>query len=134
MFSSSILSKFHPVNQLQPFNSVQARTHHPKSAREVRGERLCFLVPGLDFHILVCASNVRDLIERVIYICYRRIEEMDRNVDYPSRKRRFAVYNSPSTRYNPPICIQNSVDEITQISPVVSPFPSANWWEREGGD
>uniref|UniRef100_A0A0N7ASB2 NADH dehydrogenase [ubiquinone] iron-sulfur protein 3 n=1 Tax=Gnetum gnemon TaxID=3382 RepID=A0A0N7ASB2_GNEGN len=56
-------------------------------------------------------------------------------VDYPSRKRRFeVVYNSPSTRYNPRIRVQTSVDEITRISSVVSLFPSAGWWEREVWD
>nr|QXE43863.1 NADH dehydrogenase subunit 9 [Cunninghamia lanceolata]BDG69829.1 NADH dehydrogenase subunit 9 [Cunninghamia lanceolata var. konishii] len=58
-----------------------------------------------------------------------------RGVDYPSRRRRFeAVHNSPSTRYNPRIRVQTSVDEITRISPVVSPFPSAGRWEREVWD
>ena len=58
-----------------------------------------------------------------------------RGVDYPSRKRRFeVVYNSLSTRYNPRIRVQTSVDEITRISPVVSPFPSAGRWEREVWD
>ena len=58
-----------------------------------------------------------------------------RGVDYPSRKRRFeVVHNSPSTRYNPRIRVQTSVDEITRISPVVSPSPSAGRWEREVWD
>nr|YP_001661408.1 NADH dehydrogenase subunit 9 [Cycas taitungensis]QXE43867.1 NADH dehydrogenase subunit 9 [Cycas revoluta]BAF98410.1 NADH dehydrogenase subunit 9 [Cycas taitungensis] len=58
-----------------------------------------------------------------------------RGVDYPSRKRRFeVVHNSPSTRYNPRIRVRTSVDEITRISPVVSPFPSAGRWEREVWD
>nr|QXE43915.1 NADH dehydrogenase subunit 9 [Ephedra przewalskii] len=58
-----------------------------------------------------------------------------RGVDYPSRTRRFAVvYNSTSTRYSPRICVQTCVDEITRISPVVRPFPSACWWEREVWD
>lgn len=58
-----------------------------------------------------------------------------RGVDYPSRERRFeAVHNLPSTRYNPRIRVQTSVDEITRISPVVSPFPSAGRWEREVWD
>nr|BDC46283.1 NADH dehydrogenase subunit 9 [Sciadopitys verticillata] len=56
-------------------------------------------------------------------------------VDYPSRKRRFeAVHNLPSTRYDPRIRIQTSVDEITRISPAVSPFPSAGRLEREVWD
>lgn len=56
-------------------------------------------------------------------------------VDYPSRKRRFeVVYNLLSTRYNSRIRVQTSVDEITQISSVVSLFPSAGWWEREVWD
>jgi len=58
-----------------------------------------------------------------------------RGVDYPSRKRRFeVVYNLLSTRYNSRIRVQTSVDEITQISSVVSLFPSAGWWEREVWD
>nr|YP_010437978.1 NADH dehydrogenase subunit 9 [Geum urbanum]UTB64311.1 NADH dehydrogenase subunit 9 [Geum urbanum] len=56
-------------------------------------------------------------------------------VDYPSRKRRFeVVYNLLSTRYNSRIRVQTSADEVTRISPVVSLFPSAGWWEREVWD
>uniref|UniRef100_A0A251TJK0 Putative NADH:ubiquinone oxidoreductase, 30kDa subunit n=1 Tax=Helianthus annuus TaxID=4232 RepID=A0A251TJK0_HELAN len=45
-------------------------------------------------------------------------------VDHPSRKRRFeVVYNLLSTRYNSCIRVQTSADEVTRISPVVSPFP-----------
>ncbi|KAL0307643.1 UNVERIFIED_CONTAM: NADH dehydrogenase [ubiquinone] iron-sulfur protein 3 [Sesamum angustifolium] len=56
-------------------------------------------------------------------------------VDYPSRKRRFeVVYNLLSTRYNSRIRVQTSADEVTRISPVVSPFPSAGRWEREVWD
>ncbi|KAI3693007.1 hypothetical protein L6452_32833 [Arctium lappa] len=56
-------------------------------------------------------------------------------VDHPSRKRRFeVVYNLLSTRYNSRIRIQTSADEVTRISPVVSPFPSAGRWEREVWD
>uniref|UniRef100_A0A7N0VKN1 NADH:ubiquinone oxidoreductase 30kDa subunit domain-containing protein n=1 Tax=Kalanchoe fedtschenkoi TaxID=63787 RepID=A0A7N0VKN1_KALFE len=56
-------------------------------------------------------------------------------VDHPSRKRRFeVVYNLLSTRYNSRIRVQTSVDEVTRISPVVSPFPSAGRWEREVWD
>ncbi|KAH0446644.1 hypothetical protein IEQ34_024509 [Dendrobium chrysotoxum] len=47
-------------------------------------------------------------------------------VDHPSRKRRFSVvHNLLSTRYNSRIRVQTSADEVTRISPVVSPFPSA---------
>ncbi|KAJ0441558.1 putative NADH:ubiquinone reductase (H(+)-translocating) [Helianthus annuus] len=53
-------------------------------------------------------------------------------VDHPSRKRRFeVVYNLLSTRYNSRIRVQTSADEVTRISLVVSPFPSAGRWERE---
>ncbi|CAL9085299.1 unnamed protein product [Musa textilis] len=53
-------------------------------------------------------------------------------VDHPSRKHRFeVVHNLLSTRYNSRICVQTSADEVTRISPVVSLFPSAGWWERE---
>ncbi|KAF8364955.1 hypothetical protein HHK36_031398 (mitochondrion) [Tetracentron sinense] len=53
-------------------------------------------------------------------------------VDHPSRKRRFeVVHNLLSTRYNSRIRVQTSADEVTRISPVVSPFPSAGRWERE---
>ncbi|CAH1417208.1 unnamed protein product [Lactuca virosa] len=56
-------------------------------------------------------------------------------VDHPSRKRRFeVVYNLLSTRYNSRIRVQTSADEVTRISPVVSPFPSAGRWEREVWD
>ena len=56
-------------------------------------------------------------------------------VDHPSRKRRFeVVYNLLSTRYNSCIRVQTSADEVTRISPVVSPFPSAGRWEREVWD
>ncbi|KAI5639241.1 hypothetical protein M9H77_00566 [Catharanthus roseus] len=56
-------------------------------------------------------------------------------VDYPSRKRRFeVVYNLLSTRYNSRIRVQTCADEVTRISPVVSLFPSAGWWEREVWD
>nr|GEW03705.1 NADH dehydrogenase subunit 9, mitochondrial [Tanacetum cinerariifolium] len=44
------------------------------------------------------------------------------------------VYNLLSTRYNSRIRVQTSVDEVTRISPVVSPFPSAGRWEREVWD
>uniref|UniRef100_A0A7G3UXD5 NADH dehydrogenase [ubiquinone] iron-sulfur protein 3 n=1 Tax=Nietneria paniculata TaxID=479631 RepID=A0A7G3UXD5_9LILI len=56
-------------------------------------------------------------------------------VDHPSRKLRFeVVHNLLSTRYNSRICVQTSADEVTRISPVVSPFPSAGRWEREVWD
>nr|ULQ69308.1 NADH dehydrogenase subunit 9 [Eriocaulon cinereum] len=56
-------------------------------------------------------------------------------VDHPSRKRRFeVVHNLLSTRYNSRIRVQTSADEVTRISPVVSPFPSAGRWEREVWD
>ncbi|KAI3681472.1 hypothetical protein L6452_36269 [Arctium lappa] len=56
-------------------------------------------------------------------------------VDHPSRKRRFeVVYNLLSTRCNSRIGVQTSADEVTRISPVVSPFPSAGRWEREVWD
>jgi hypothetical protein len=52
-------------------------------------------------------------------------------VDHPSRKRRFeVVHNLLSTRYNSHIRVQTSADEVTRISSVVSPFPSAGRWER----
>eukprot|EP01018_Ginkgo_biloba_P003204 Gb_21031 [translate_table: standard] len=58
-----------------------------------------------------------------------------RGVDYPSQKRRFeVVHNSPSTRYNPHIRVQTSVEEITRISLIVSPSPSVGRWEREVWD
>ncbi|KAG6467779.1 hypothetical protein ZIOFF_074286 (mitochondrion) [Zingiber officinale] len=56
-------------------------------------------------------------------------------VDHPSRKLRFeVVHNLLSTRYNSRIRVQTSADEVTRISPVVSPFPSAGRWEREVWD
>ena len=56
-------------------------------------------------------------------------------VDHPSRKRRFeVVHNLLSTRYNSRFRVQTSADEVTRISPVVSPFPSAGRWEREVWD
>jgi len=67
-------------------------------------------------------------------MCFQVLIDIYR-VDYPSQKRRFeAVYNSPSTRYNPCIRVQTIVDEITRISLVVNPFPSAGRWEREVWD
>eukprot|EP01018_Ginkgo_biloba_P036762 Gb_09469 [translate_table: standard] len=54
-------------------------------------------------------------------------------VDYPS-KRFEVVHNSPSTRYNPHIHVQTNVDEIIQISLVVSPSPSVDRWEGEVWD
>ncbi|KAI3984880.1 hypothetical protein MKX01_004648 [Papaver californicum] len=57
-------------------------------------------------------------VQVLIYIC---------GVDHPSRKRRFeVVHNLLSTRYNSRIHVQNSANEITQISPVVSSFPSVD--------
>nr|GEZ73470.1 NADH dehydrogenase subunit 9, mitochondrial [Tanacetum cinerariifolium] len=56
-------------------------------------------------------------------------------VDHPSQKRRFeVVYNLLSIRYNTRIRVQTSVDEVTRISLVVSPFPSVGRWEREVWD
>ncbi|KAK4414709.1 NADH dehydrogenase [ubiquinone] iron-sulfur protein 3 [Sesamum alatum] len=56
-------------------------------------------------------------------------------VDYPSRKRRFeVVYNLLSSRYNSHIRVQTSADEVTRISPIVSPFPSVGRWEQEVWD
>ncbi|KAH7511607.1 hypothetical protein FEM48_ZijujMtG0003200 (mitochondrion) [Ziziphus jujuba var. spinosa] len=74
-------------------------------------DRLCVLYPKVQVSIDICG------------------------VDYPSRKRRFeVVYNLLSTRYNSRIRVQTSADEVTRISPVVSLFPSAGWWEREVWD
>ncbi|KAI3919664.1 hypothetical protein MKX01_039719 [Papaver californicum] len=61
------------------------------------------------------------------------------NTDYPFPLLCFlklfeVVHNLLSTRYNSRIRVQTSADEVTRISPVVSPFPSAGRWEREVWD
>ncbi|GKC22202.1 NADH dehydrogenase subunit 9, partial [Tanacetum coccineum] len=88
-------------------------------------------------------------------ICYRKKEEESN--DFPNfvrKKNQFVragaekqstkwvpvvhkfevVYNLLSTRYNSRIRVQTSADEVTRISPIVSPFPSAGRWEREVWD
>ncbi|PWA52960.1 NADH dehydrogenase subunit 9, mitochondrion [Artemisia annua] len=56
-------------------------------------------------------------------------------VDHPSQKQRFEmVYDLLSTCYNSHIRVQTGADEVTRISLVVGPFPSAGQWEREVWD
>ncbi|BAT16904.1 Os12g0422971, partial [Oryza sativa Japonica Group] len=55
-------------------------------------------------------------------------------IDRRLRRRFEVVHNLLSTQYNSRIRVQTSADEVTRISPVVSPFPSAGRWEREVWD
>lgn len=56
-------------------------------------------------------------------------------VDYSERKYRFEIfYNLLSLQYNNRITVTTSVMETINLKSIVSIFPNANWYEREGWD
>ncbi|KAM7528403.1 hypothetical protein LguiB_031813 [Lonicera macranthoides] len=98
----------------------------PKKERSEHGNRFD-TNKNYPFHLL-CFFKLHTYtrVQVLIDIC---------GVDYPSRKRKFeVVYNLLSTWYNSCTRVQTSADEVTRISSVVSPFPSASRREREVWD
>src|SRR5260370_22582034 len=85
-------------------------------------------VNGAD--IVTVATFLRDD-PRCAFSCFIDVTA----VDWPQRERRFdVVYHLLSPTKNQRVRIKMEVDEATSVASLVSVFPGANWFEREGDD